>query len=90
MNVAIGKIGNSQGVIIRKQILDRFDLKAGDQFEIIAKNGGMHLQPVEEDLSRQMEHARRFIDKYKVALNRLAEMIEIRFLSRPLVEEFHK
>ena len=73
MNVVIRKIGNSQGVIIPKQILDRFGLKAGDQLEIIAKNGGMHLQPVEEEFSSQMEHARRFMDKYKVALKKLAE-----------------
>jgi putative addiction module antidote len=73
MNVVIRKIGNSQGVIIPKQILDRFGLKAGDQLEIIAKNGGMHLQPVEEEFSRQMEHARGFMDKYKVALKKLAE-----------------
>ncbi|MGO4565067.1 AbrB/MazE/SpoVT family DNA-binding domain-containing protein [Rhizobium sp. 2YAF20] len=73
MNVVIRKIGNSEGVIIPKEILDRFGLKAGDQLEIIAKNGGMHLQPVEEDFSRQMEHARRFMDKYKVALKKLAE-----------------
>jgi putative addiction module antidote len=73
MNVVIRKIGNSQGVIIPKQILDRFGLKAGDQLEIVAKNGGMHLQPVEEEFSRQMEHARRFMDKYKVALKKLAE-----------------
>jgi putative addiction module antidote len=73
MNVVIRKIGNSEGVTIPKEILDRFGLKAGDQLEIIAKNGGMRLQPVEEDFSRQMEHARRFVDKYKVALKKLAE-----------------
>jgi putative addiction module antidote len=73
MSVVIRKIGSSEGVIIPKEILDRFGLKAGDQLEIIAKSGGMHLQPVEEDFSRQMEHARRFMDKYKVALKKLAE-----------------
>ena len=31
MNVTIRKIGNSEGVIIPKEVLDRLGLKAGDQ-----------------------------------------------------------
>jgi putative addiction module antidote len=73
MNVVIRKIGNSEGVIIPKEILDRMGLKAGDQLEITTNNGGLLMQPVEEDFSRQVDHAKRFMDKYKVALKKLAE-----------------
>jgi hypothetical protein len=31
------------------------------------------MKPVEEELSRQLEAARYFMDKYKVALKKLAE-----------------
>jgi putative addiction module antidote len=73
MNVVIRKIGNSEGVIIPKEILERMGLKAGDQLELSTKNGGLLMQPVEEDFSRQVDHAKRFMDKYKVALKKLAE-----------------
>ena len=34
MNITIRKIGNSEGVIIPKEMLDRFGLKAGDQMQL--------------------------------------------------------
>ncbi|PZM16926.1 AbrB/MazE/SpoVT family DNA-binding domain-containing protein [Rhizobium tubonense] len=73
MNVVIRKIGNSEGVIIPKEVLDRLGLKAGDELELVTNNGGMQMQPVEADFSRQIEHANRFMDKYKIALKKLAE-----------------
>jgi putative addiction module antidote len=73
MNVVIRKIGNSEGIIIPKEVLDGMGLKAGDQLEIISKSGALFLQPVEEDFTRQVAHAKLFMDKYKVALKKLAE-----------------
>jgi len=73
MNVTIRKIGNSEGVIIPKEILDRLGLKTGDSLELQMENGGINLRPAEEDLSRQLGVARHFMDKYKVALKKLAE-----------------
>ncbi|MBB3351307.1 AbrB/MazE/SpoVT family DNA-binding domain-containing protein [Rhizobium lentis] len=57
MNVTIRKIGNSEGVIIPKEILDRLGLKTGDSLELQMENGGINLRPAEEDLSRQLEVA---------------------------------
>ncbi len=31
------------------------------------------MQPTDADFARQMEHAQRFMDQYKVALKKLAE-----------------
>ncbi|PDT11595.1 MULTISPECIES: AbrB/MazE/SpoVT family DNA-binding domain-containing protein [unclassified Rhizobium] len=73
MNVTIRKIGNSDGVIIPKEVLDRLGLKTGDSLELQMENGGIKMKPVDEDLSRQLEAARYFMDKYKVALKKLAE-----------------
>lgn len=73
MNITIRKIGNSEGIIIPKEMLDRLGLKAGDQMALTTKNGGFQMQPLEEAFQRQLEHANRFMDKYKVALKKLAE-----------------
>ena len=73
MNITIRRIGNSDGVIIPKEVLDRLGLKTGDSLELQMENGGINMKPVDEDLSRQLEAARYFMDKYKVALKKLAE-----------------
>ncbi|MDV4158726.1 MULTISPECIES: AbrB/MazE/SpoVT family DNA-binding domain-containing protein [Rhizobium] len=72
MNVTIRKIGNSEGIIIPKETLDRLGLKTGDSLELQIENGGITLKPADEDLSHQLEAARYFMDKYKVALKKLA------------------
>ncbi|WEZ83848.1 AbrB/MazE/SpoVT family DNA-binding domain-containing protein [Rhizobium sp. 32-5/1] len=73
MNVTIRKIGNSEGIIIPKEVLDRLGLKTGDQMEITTENGQLQMKPLDEAFARQLEHANRFMDKYKVALKKLAE-----------------
>ena len=73
MNVTIRKIGNSEGVIIPKEILERFGLKAGDSLELRAEGAQLSLKPVNEDISEELDAARLFMEKYKVALKKLAE-----------------
>ncbi|CDN47304.1 MULTISPECIES: AbrB/MazE/SpoVT family DNA-binding domain-containing protein [Neorhizobium] len=73
MNVAIRKIGNSEGIIIPKEVLDRMGLKAGDNVNLAEEAGQLVLKPIDDDFARQLEHAERFMDKYKVALKKLAE-----------------
>jgi putative addiction module antidote len=73
MNTTIRKIGNSEGVILPKDLLDRLNLKAGDQLQIVETDKGITLEPVDDSFERQMEAARKVMDKYKVALQKLAE-----------------
>lgn len=73
MNITIRKIGNSEGIILPKDILERMGLKAGDELAVEEKNGGFELHAVDAAFSRQLDHARTFMDKYKVALKKLAE-----------------
>ncbi|MBB3382638.1 AbrB/MazE/SpoVT family DNA-binding domain-containing protein [Rhizobium sp. WW22] len=73
MNVTIRKIGNSEGVIIPKEVLDQLGLGAGDSLELSLKDGGLLMQPADADFARHMEHAQRFMDQYKIALKKLAE-----------------
>lgn len=73
MNTVIRKIGNSEGVILPKELLNKLNLQAGDALEVTETAGGLTLTPVDDSFERQMEAARKVMDRYKVALQKLAE-----------------
>lgn len=73
MNVTVRKIGNSEGVILPREVLDRMNVKAGDHLQIIDTGTGITLEPVDDSFERQMEAARKVMDRYKIALQKLAE-----------------
>nr|CAD6419054.1 AbrB/MazE/SpoVT family DNA-binding domain-containing protein [Rhizobium sp. Q54] len=73
MNVTIRKIGNSEGIIIPKEVLDRLGLKAGDAVEIREEGGSISLIPEQADLTEQLKAARIGMQKYKIALRELAK-----------------
>lgn len=73
MNTVIRKIGNSEGIILPKELLNRLNLQAGDALELIETKEGLSLTPVDDTFERQMAAARKIMDKYKVALQKLAE-----------------
>ncbi|MBP2547316.1 putative addiction module antidote [Neorhizobium galegae] len=73
MNIVVRKIGNSEGIIIPKEVLDRVGVRAGDSLELREEDGRITLHPLEDDFQRQLAHAESFMDKYKVALKKLAE-----------------
>lgn len=73
MNVTIRKIGNSEGIIIPKEVLDRMGLRAGDSLEIQEESGKIALVPEQADLAEQLKAARLGMEKYRVALRELAK-----------------
>jgi len=73
MNVTVRKIGNSEGVILPKEVLDRLNLKSGDVLEVTDDGTGVKLSPVDDQFERQMRAAQEVMDQYKVALQKLAE-----------------
>ena len=73
MNVTIRKIGNSEGVILPKDVLDRHNLNSGDELVLIETKDGLSLRPVDDTFERQMKAARTIMDQYKVALHKLAK-----------------
>lgn len=72
MSVTIRTIGNSEGIIIPKDILEQMGLKAGDTVELESEGHRITLS-APEDMARQIAHAAKFMEKYKVALKKLAE-----------------
>jgi len=73
MNTTIRKIGNSEGVILPKELLERMNVKTGDQLQIVETGKGIALEPIDDSFERQMKAAREMMNKYKVALQKLAE-----------------
>ncbi|OJF95157.1 AbrB/MazE/SpoVT family DNA-binding domain-containing protein [Pararhizobium antarcticum] len=73
MNVTIRKIGNSEGIIIPKEVLDRFGLKAGDELQINENGSKIELVPQKADLAEQLRAARIGMKKYHTALRELAK-----------------
>lgn len=73
MNITIRKIGNSEGVIIPKDVLDRMGVKAGDELTLTEENGKINLIPQNADLADQLKAARLGMEKYRVALRELAK-----------------
>jgi putative addiction module antidote len=73
MNTVVRKIGNSEGVILPKELLQSLNLKAGDSLVISEDKGDIVLKKAGDDFEEQMAAAREIMDRYKVALQKLAE-----------------
>jgi putative addiction module antidote len=73
MNVTIRKIGNSEGVILPKDVLQNLGLKAGDTLELREVDNGIELVHQKADLTEQLRAARVGMQKYRVALRELAK-----------------
>ncbi|MEN0117906.1 MULTISPECIES: AbrB/MazE/SpoVT family DNA-binding domain-containing protein [Agrobacterium] len=73
MNVTVRKIGNSEGIIIPKEVLDRLGVRAGDVLTLSEDGQKLELVPEQSDLQEQLAAARRGMEKYKVALRELAK-----------------
>lgn len=76
MNIVVRKIGNSEGVILPKEVLDRHNLRAGDTLVLIEEGNDLKLRPVSdapEEFERKMKIARERMKKYEVAYRALAK-----------------
>lgn len=67
------KIGNSTGVILPKDVLDRLNLSAGDQLSLTQTSDGINLSARSEEFDRQMAVARDVMKRYRNALRELAK-----------------
>jgi putative addiction module antidote len=67
------KIGNSTGVILPREILDRLNLTTGDQVSVTQNADGITLSAKGEDFDNQMAAARDVMKRYRNALRELAK-----------------
>ncbi len=76
MNTVIRKIGNSEGVILPKDLLQSLNLKAGDSVVIMRDGDELRLRRVEdsaEEFERKMTIARERMKKYETVYRALAK-----------------
>lgn len=72
-NLKITAIGNSFGVILPKDVLDKLRVSKGDSLLAIETPNGIELTAHDPDVVRQMEVAERVMRKYRDVLKKLAE-----------------
>jgi putative addiction module antidote len=76
MNVTLRKIGNSEGFILPKEVLDRHNLHAGDTLRLIEEDNGLKLlrsSENPEEFEKKMQIARERMKKYETAYRVLAK-----------------
>lgn len=66
-------VGKSTGIILPKELLDRMNLKAGDELIVRETRAGYVIERDDEAFRRQLEAAREGMSKYRNALKALAE-----------------
>jgi putative addiction module antidote len=74
MKIQIKKIGNSHGLILPKELMQRLDLKRGQQLHIVElAGGGFQVLPYDPDFEKTMDLADEIIDEYRDTLAALAK-----------------
>jgi putative addiction module antidote len=73
MNLTIRRVGNSLGVILPKELLEKHNVGEGDELNVIDNDGDFTLRPRGADLSEQLKAARIGMAKYRSALRELAK-----------------
>lgn len=69
----IRKIGNSTGLILPKELVQRLGFQPGDQVLIVEQPGGFSVQRSEEILEKGLGIARKAMRTYRNALRELAK-----------------
>lgn len=76
MNTVIRRIGNSEGVILPKELLTKLNLQAGDNVLVVQEGNELRLRRVEdsaEEFERKMAIARERMKKYEKVYRALAK-----------------
>ena len=66
-------VGNSVGIVLPKEILERLRVRKGDSLYVIETKQGIELTPYNPEFARQMEAAERVMREDREALGKLAE-----------------
>jgi putative addiction module antidote len=74
MKIEIKKIGNSDGLILPRELMQRLDLRRGQQLHITElAGGGFQALPYDPEFERTMQAADEIMDEYRDTLAALAK-----------------
>ncbi len=72
-SVKVVAVGNSTGVILPKEIVQRLRVKKGDTLYVLETPQGIELTPYDREFAAQMEVAERVMREDRDVLKKLAE-----------------
>jgi putative addiction module antidote len=72
-SLKIMKIGNSAGVILSKDMLEKLKAEKGDTVFAVETPNGIELTAYDPIVARQMEVAKKVMKKHREVLRKLAE-----------------
>src|ERR1700748_305788 len=74
MKIEIKKIGNSDGLLLPRELMQRLDLKRGQVLHVTElAGGGLQLLPYDPDFEKTIEIADEVMDEYRDTLPVLAK-----------------
>lgn len=73
MKLKLIAIGNSTGVILPKELLDKLRLKKGDELHALETPDGFRLTEFSEEFDRQLDVAESVMRRRRNVLRKLAE-----------------
>ena len=71
--VKITTVGNSTGIVLPKELLEKLRMKKGDVLHVLETPRGLELTPLDDEFARQMDVAESVMRKDRDLLRRLAE-----------------
>ena len=72
-SLKITTVGNSAGVVLPKEILDRLHVKKGDLLYALKTPNGIELTPYNPEFAKQLEAAEQVMREDRDVLRKLAE-----------------
>lgn len=69
-------ISKGQQITIPAEYRDDFNLKVGSKVELIKKDKKIIIQPIEEDLDKLFENAKKIKPKHKLTAEQMDELVE--------------
>lgn len=69
----VTQIGNSLGLILPREIVERLRLVKGEEVSVVETAQGIEITPFDPDFAKKVEAARKITKRYRNALRELAK-----------------
>lgn len=73
LKVKVTSVGNSMGIILPKEALNKMKAEKGDTLYLVESPDGFTLTPYEQNFDKQMDAAQGIMKRYKNTLRELAK-----------------